>query len=78
MRALRGGSWNNEAQNLRCDTRNRNNPNNNWNNNGFRVVCLQSRPNFSVRALMPVFHGIPDRGSGMTCDSLAGSYARSK
>ncbi|MCH8874391.1 SUMF1/EgtB/PvdO family nonheme iron enzyme [candidate division KSB1 bacterium] len=41
-RALRGGSWNNEADNLPCSARNRNNPNNNWNNNGFRVVCVQS------------------------------------
>ena len=35
-RALRGGSWNNEQDNLRYDARNRNNPDNNWNNNGFR------------------------------------------
>jgi len=43
-RALRGGSWNNNPENLRCVSRNYNNPDNNWNNNGFRVVCLQSRP----------------------------------
>jgi formylglycine-generating enzyme required for sulfatase activity len=33
----RGGSFNNNADNARCSYRNRNNPNN-WNdNNGFRV-----------------------------------------
>ncbi len=38
-RVLRGGSWNNNNQaNLRCASRNRNNPNNRNNNNGFRVV----------------------------------------
>jgi len=51
MRALRGGSWNNEAQNLRCDTRNRNNPDNRNNNNGFRVVCLQSCPKHFLQDL---------------------------
>lgn len=37
MRVLRGGSFNNNHRNARCAYRNRNNPNN-WNdNNGFRV-----------------------------------------
>ncbi|MCH8021560.1 SUMF1/EgtB/PvdO family nonheme iron enzyme [candidate division KSB1 bacterium] len=44
MRALRGGSWNNNPERLQCDARNRNNPDNRNNNNGFRVVCLQSCP----------------------------------
>ena len=36
-RVLRGGSFNNNRRNARCAYRNRNNPNN-WNdNNGFRV-----------------------------------------
>ncbi|MFQ5771093.1 MAG: hypothetical protein ACE5HX_11195 [bacterium] len=44
---MRGGSWNNQADNLRCAARNYNNPDNNWNNNiGFRLVCVQSCPNF--------------------------------
>jgi len=34
----RAGSFNNNQNNVRCAYRNRNNPNNNWNNNGFRVV----------------------------------------
>jgi formylglycine-generating enzyme required for sulfatase activity len=36
---LRGGSWNNKSENLRCRARDNNNPGNNNNNNGFRVVC---------------------------------------
>ncbi|MDW7679882.1 MAG: hypothetical protein SCK70_04920 [bacterium] len=35
---LRGGSWNNNANNCRVANRNRNNPDNSNNNNGFRVV----------------------------------------
>ena len=35
---MRGGSFNNTANNARCAYRNRNNPNNRNNNNGFRVV----------------------------------------
>ncbi|MBE2233802.1 MAG: hypothetical protein IAE85_09940 [Anaerolinea sp.] len=35
---LRGGSFNNNARNVRCAVRNRNNPNNRNRNNGFRVV----------------------------------------
>lgn len=37
-RVLRGGNWNNNANNLRCSKRNNNNPNNTNNNNGFRIV----------------------------------------
>ena len=35
---LRGGAFNNNTQNVRCAYRNRNNPNNDNRNNGFRVV----------------------------------------
>ncbi|TLU87725.1 MAG: hypothetical protein FDX21_02570 [Chlorobium sp.] len=38
---MRGGSWNNNPDNLRCSARNNNNPANRNNNIGFRVV----RPN---------------------------------
>ena len=38
-RVVRGGSWNNNHQNVRCAYRNRNNPNNRNDNNGFRVVA---------------------------------------
>jgi hypothetical protein len=37
-RVLRGGSWNNNPQNLRSANRNRNNPDNRNNNIGFRVA----------------------------------------
>jgi formylglycine-generating enzyme required for sulfatase activity len=40
--ALRGGSWNNNHQNARLSARNNNHPNNQWNNNGFRVVGSHS------------------------------------
>ena len=39
-RVLRGGSFNNTADNARCAYRNRNNPNNLNRNNGFRVCCV--------------------------------------
>lgn len=38
QRVLRGGSWNNNPQNLRSANRNRNNPTNRNNNLGFRVA----------------------------------------
>jgi hypothetical protein len=37
-RVLRGGSFNNNPQNVRCAYRNHNDPDNRNNNNGFRVV----------------------------------------
>ncbi|WP_394713746.1 SUMF1/EgtB/PvdO family nonheme iron enzyme [uncultured Desulfuromonas sp.] len=37
-RVLRGGSYNNNAETLRCGARNRNNANNRNNNIGFRIV----------------------------------------
>ncbi|MEI7940709.1 MAG: SUMF1/EgtB/PvdO family nonheme iron enzyme [Verrucomicrobiota bacterium] len=39
---LRGGSWNNSADNARCAYRNRNNPDNRNRNIGFRVVASTS------------------------------------
>ena len=38
LRVLRGGSWNNNANNCRSANRNRNTPDNRNNNIGFRVV----------------------------------------
>lgn len=35
---MRGGSWNNNENNVRCANRNNNNPNNENNDLGFRVV----------------------------------------
>jgi len=39
LRAVRGGSWNNHQNNARAAARNRNNPDNNWNNIGVRVLA---------------------------------------
>jgi formylglycine-generating enzyme required for sulfatase activity len=36
---LRGGSWNNNHDNARAAARNNNHPDNDWNNNGLRVVA---------------------------------------
>jgi hypothetical protein len=41
-RALRGGSWNNNANNARCANRNNNHPDNRNNNIGFRVAVSTS------------------------------------
>jgi hypothetical protein len=49
-RALRGGSWNNTTENLRCAARNNNHPDNQWNNNGFRVVCAANHAHLFVVA----------------------------
>jgi len=38
FRGLRGGSWNNNENNLRSSNRNNNNPDNENNNIGFRVA----------------------------------------
>jgi hypothetical protein len=46
--ALRGGSWNNDDTNLRCSARNHNNPDNYWNNNGFRALRVFA-PNHARR-----------------------------
>lgn len=45
MRVVRGGSWNNNRNNARCANRNRNNPDNFNNNQGFRVVLSHIFPN---------------------------------
>lgn len=37
-RVVRGGSWNNNPRNVRTANRNRNNPDNRNNNNGFRIA----------------------------------------
>ena len=37
-RVLRGGSWNNNTNNMRSANRNRNSPSNRNNNNGFRLA----------------------------------------
>lgn len=43
-RVLRGGSWNNNAQNLRSANRNNNDPGNRNSNIGFRLVSTLGLP----------------------------------
>ncbi|HOX40303.1 MAG TPA: hypothetical protein PL033_20145 [Candidatus Brocadiia bacterium] len=50
---LRGGSWNNNANNTRSANRNNNNPTNTNNNNGFRVVAVP-RQQFPMGCLQPL------------------------
>ncbi|MGH7493049.1 MAG: SUMF1/EgtB/PvdO family nonheme iron enzyme [bacterium] len=66
-RALRGGSWNNNTDNLRCAARNNNHPDNNWNNNGFRVVRAQSCP---ILTIDPVLD--PDAGTSRSAGLVFG------
>jgi len=47
---LRGGSWNNEARNLRASVRNRNTPDNANNNIGLRLASPPARPGAGARA----------------------------
>ena len=44
VETLRGGSWNNNSNNVRSANRNRNNPHNRNNNIGFRVVFAHGIP----------------------------------
>jgi hypothetical protein len=45
---IRGGSWNNNDNNLQSANRNNNNPNNTNNNIGFRILSSMERQNCSV------------------------------
>lgn len=49
-RVIRGGSWNNNANNARVSNRNNNNPNNRNNNNGFRLACSSKQQTDSEQA----------------------------
>jgi len=51
---VRGGSWNNNANNLRCANRNNGDPTNSNDNNGFR--CASSYP---ICGRSPGVHGCP-------------------
>lgn len=50
-RVIRGGSWNNNANNCRSANRNNNNPDNNWNNNGFRVALSLAQEDDGCRII---------------------------
>ncbi len=60
-RVLRGGSWNNNPNNLRAANRNNNTPTNRNNNNGFRCSSTAAR-GFS-RGARPESRGSTDPGS---------------
>ena len=47
-RVIRGGSWNNDAQNVRAAYRNHNEPSNRNNNLGFRCAELTTEPDGSL------------------------------
>lgn len=50
---MRGGSWNNQAQNCRAAYRNDNDPADDWNNHGLRLFA--ARPLGSSPTADPVF-----------------------
>ena len=50
---VRGGSWNNQAQNCRAAYRNHNHPGYDWDNNGFRLFA--AHPPDSSPTADPVF-----------------------
>ena len=47
-RVIRGGSWNNEARNLRSAVRNNNGPGNRNSNVGFRLSSSRQRRSFII------------------------------
>ena len=56
-RVIRGGNWNNNAQNCRSANRNNNNPNNSNNNIGFRPVNSWHRREVGVQGRRPGAQG---------------------
>jgi hypothetical protein len=66
---LRGGSWNNNQNNARCAYRNRNNPHNRNNNNGFRLVSHISSQPAMPRAGASQRDGITDDESGCVAEA---------
>jgi len=57
---LRGGSFNNNETNARCAFRNRNNPNNDNINNGFRVAASHFPPVGVWRKILLAVHLLPE------------------
>lgn len=51
FRVNRGGSWNNNARNVRAANRNRNSANNRNNNLGFRLCVSQARHKIAVQRM---------------------------
>jgi hypothetical protein len=73
---LRGGTWNNNENNLRTSNRNGNNPDNINNNNGFR--CVRLLPSFSSTRIQHVHGcagGVAEVSAGGSCPAvLPGEY----
>jgi hypothetical protein len=67
-RVLRGGAFNNNARNVRCAYRNRNNPNNRNRNNGFRVVASHFIPQAGGHAAPA---RLPEMPGGADCPAEA-------
>jgi len=62
---LRGGAWNTNAANVRAGNRNANEPDNRWNNVGFRLA----RALVQMQALCPRPDTDPVRGAPARRDS---------
>jgi hypothetical protein len=60
---IRGGSWNNDAQNCRSANRNNNSPDNRNNNVGFRLASSRQRPD-AVRPRIHRLRQCPDHRPG--------------
>ncbi len=67
-RALRGGSWINNKTNARVAVRNNNHPNNDWNNNGFRVGAFHDFHFASSASLR--MHSVAEAKTGAACPGL--------
>jgi hypothetical protein len=71
---LRGGSWNNDQDNVRCAARDRNDPNNRNNENGFRLLLAHI---FLEEILPAIFRvGGPVWATRQTGQSRRGIEAR--
>ena len=81
-RVIRGGSWNNNAQNCRSANRNNNNPDNRNNNIGFRLASSPHRPTARVHGPAPSASVVtraaiprPATGTNSSSDPWAGRRA---
>jgi Sulfatase-modifying factor enzyme 1 len=55
---IRGGSWNNDAQNCRAANRNNNPPDNRDNNLGFRLASAGQRPDVMCLRMRRLCHAL--------------------
>ncbi|MEI8213097.1 MAG: hypothetical protein WCI02_13185 [Planctomycetota bacterium] len=69
----RGGSWNNDAGNCRSANRNRNNPSNRNNNNGFRLALNSAggMANLSFQTEQIVFQSGREKSRSAKSKSVA-------